>query len=90
MGNAHRKRSPAGVKAGSSWLWGRAGKQRAGRSLGGGPGGGWFWAPRRAVLGKFVVSACSRARFGVPGGLGQELSPVSGQVAGGFAFPEGS
>ncbi|XP_067167740.1 NHS-like protein 3 isoform X2 [Apteryx mantelli] len=30
MGNAHRKRSPAAAKAGSSWLFGRAGRLRAG------------------------------------------------------------
>lgn len=32
MGNAYRKRSPAG----SPWPWGRSGKPRAGRSRGGG------------------------------------------------------
>ncbi|KAM6235371.1 NHS-like protein 3 isoform 2-T2 [Spheniscus humboldti] len=34
MGNAHRKRSPAGVKAGSSWPFGRAGKPGAGTAKG--------------------------------------------------------
>ncbi|XP_074782377.1 NHS-like protein 3 isoform X2 [Athene noctua] len=34
MGNAHRKKSPAGVKAGSSWPFGRAGKPRAGAAKG--------------------------------------------------------
>ncbi|XP_072741401.1 NHS-like protein 3 isoform X2 [Ciconia boyciana] len=34
MGNAHRKRSPAGVKAGSSWPFGRAGKPGAGAAKG--------------------------------------------------------
>ncbi|XP_075378354.1 NHS-like protein 3 isoform X2 [Mycteria americana] len=34
MGNAHRKRSPAGVKASSSWPFGRAGKPGAGAAKG--------------------------------------------------------
>ncbi|XP_062490668.1 uncharacterized protein KIAA1522 homolog isoform X1 [Pezoporus occidentalis] len=34
MGNAHRKRSPAGARAGSSWLFGRAGKPGAGAAKG--------------------------------------------------------
>ncbi|KAM7083594.1 NHS-like protein 3 isoform 3-T3 [Ciconia maguari] len=34
MGNAHRKRSPAGVKAGSSWPFGRSGKPGAGAAKG--------------------------------------------------------
>ncbi|XP_038016655.1 LOW QUALITY PROTEIN: uncharacterized protein KIAA1522 homolog [Motacilla alba alba] len=34
MGNAHRKRSPAGGKPGSSWPFGRAGKPRAGAAKG--------------------------------------------------------
>ncbi|XP_029895133.1 uncharacterized protein KIAA1522 homolog isoform X5 [Aquila chrysaetos chrysaetos] len=34
MGNVHRKRSPAGVKAGSSWPFGRAGKPGAGATKG--------------------------------------------------------
>ncbi|KAM6371136.1 NHS-like protein 3 isoform 2-T2 [Pluvialis apricaria] len=34
MGNVHRKRSPAGVKAGSSWPFGRGGKPRAGAAKG--------------------------------------------------------
>ncbi|XP_053820249.1 uncharacterized protein KIAA1522 homolog isoform X1 [Vidua chalybeata] len=34
MGNAHRKRSPAGTKPGSSWPFGRAGKPRAGAAKG--------------------------------------------------------
>ncbi|XP_053942332.1 uncharacterized protein KIAA1522 homolog isoform X2 [Cuculus canorus] len=34
MGNAHRKKSPAGIKAGSSWLFGRAGKPGAGAAKG--------------------------------------------------------
>ncbi|GAB0199421.1 hypothetical protein GRJ2_002407500 [Grus japonensis] len=34
MGNAHRKRSPAGIKAGSSWPFGRAGKPGAGAAKG--------------------------------------------------------
>uniref|UniRef100_A0A8C3KAI8 KIAA1522 n=1 Tax=Calidris pygmaea TaxID=425635 RepID=A0A8C3KAI8_9CHAR len=34
MGNVHRKRSPAGVKAGSYWPFGRAGKPRAGAAKG--------------------------------------------------------
>ncbi|KAJ7415003.1 hypothetical protein BTVI_39672 [Pitangus sulphuratus] len=34
MGNAHRKRSPAGAKPGSSWPFGRAGKPRAGAAKG--------------------------------------------------------
>ncbi|XP_059686889.1 uncharacterized protein KIAA1522 homolog [Gavia stellata] len=34
MGNAHRKRSPAGVKAGSSWPFGRAGKPGTGAAKG--------------------------------------------------------
>ncbi|XP_065553628.1 NHS-like protein 3 isoform X1 [Lathamus discolor] len=34
MGNAHRKRSPAGARAGSSWLFGRTGKPGAGAAKG--------------------------------------------------------
>ncbi|OPJ71706.1 hypothetical protein AV530_019996 [Patagioenas fasciata monilis] len=34
MGNAYRKRSPTGVKAGSSWPFGRAGKTGAGTAKG--------------------------------------------------------
>ncbi|KAJ7416659.1 hypothetical protein WISP_69950 [Willisornis vidua] len=34
MGNAHRKRSPAGAKPGSSWPFGRAAKPRAGAAKG--------------------------------------------------------
>ncbi|XP_055560575.1 uncharacterized protein KIAA1522 homolog isoform X1 [Falco cherrug] len=34
MGNVHRKRSAAGVKAGSPWPFGRAGKPRAGAAKG--------------------------------------------------------
>ncbi|XP_031987968.1 uncharacterized protein KIAA1522 homolog isoform X1 [Corvus moneduloides] len=34
MGNAHRKKSPAGAKPGSSWPFGRAGKPRAGAAKG--------------------------------------------------------
>ncbi|XP_027517141.1 uncharacterized protein KIAA1522 homolog isoform X1 [Corapipo altera] len=34
MGNAHRKRSPAGAKPGSSWPFGRTGKPRAGTAKG--------------------------------------------------------
>ncbi|XP_050182213.1 uncharacterized protein KIAA1522 homolog isoform X1 [Myiozetetes cayanensis] len=34
MGNAHRKRSPAGAKPGSSWPFGRTGKPRAGAAKG--------------------------------------------------------
>ncbi|XP_061229643.1 uncharacterized protein KIAA1522 homolog isoform X2 [Neopsephotus bourkii] len=34
MGNAHRKRSPAGARAGSSWLFGRSGKPGAGAAKG--------------------------------------------------------
>ncbi|XP_069731675.1 NHS-like protein 3 [Phaenicophaeus curvirostris] len=34
MGNAHRKKSPAGAKAGSSWLFGRAGKPVTGAAKG--------------------------------------------------------
>lgn len=82
MGNAHRKRSPAGVKAGSSWPWSRAGKQRAGRSLGGDPGG-LVLSPSWGCAGE----VCCLHLLSCRGGLGKELSPVSGQVAGGFVVP---
>lgn len=71
-----------GVKAGSSWPWSRAGKQRAGRSLGGGPGG----VGSEPLVGLRWGSLLFALAL-VPGGLGRELSPVSGQVAGGFAVP---
>lgn len=102
MGNAHRKRSPAGTKPGSSWPFSRAGKPRAGRSRGdapedGEPGGGCLrlggvWRESSLVVIRRAgqergVRGGFALRSGCAGGAGS--APQPGVGAGGAPLAAG-